>query len=270
MATFPAGWRRRLLNGAWRTFEEARYVGFLKRNRGKSLRPSRRLSLERLDDRRLLAGDVFDFSTESSGAWQSHADLTVSLVPDGTDVAGRDSQLFEKMGGLGDVAQWQEAVLRAFQVWSESANINFGVVADSGDPLGSPGLADGDARFGEVRIAAIPMSPDVLAVSVPLDALNSGTWAGDLLFNSLANFDSLDAVYKTALHEVGHLLGLSHSQDPASPMYAQLGDAMLPTDADVAELQQRYGSRRLDANEEESQPNDTLKRATKIRSTGSL
>jgi hypothetical protein len=170
-----------------------------------------RLCLERLEPKVVLSA--------TSGIWGSAPRLTVSFVPDGTVVAGLASDLHAKMSALGDAAAWQEAVLAAFQTWAVHTNADIGVVADGGQPLGSPGSASRDARFGDVRIAAVPMSPQVLASAVPHDAAIPTTWAGDVLFNSLGELPNLDALFSVALHEAGHVLGLDHSDDPASPMH---------------------------------------------------
>src|SRR5262245_13126559 len=109
-------------------------------------RPSARLSLERLEDR--LAPAAFGYP------WPDAAHLTVSWVPDGTPLgpaAGAPrSALFATLDAQLPRAVWQGEVLRALQTWAAQANINLTLVPDSGDPLGTPGLVQGDPRFGDI------------------------------------------------------------------------------------------------------------------------
>ena len=135
--------------------------------------------------------------------WSDPRHLTLSFVPDGTDVDGVGSSLFATLpGGSG---QWQSAILRAVEAWAANANINVDVVADSGDPLGTPGAPQGDVRFGDIRIAARPLSDNVLAVTTPSGFLG-GTRTGDIVLNSTAAFSLGGAggfdLYSVLLQEV--------------------------------------------------------------------
>ena len=80
------------------------------------LRPSA-LGIERLEDRAVPA--VW------GNAWADPGQMTISFAPDGTDVNGAKSQLFQELGGLG-TSTWQSEVLRAFQTWAVHANVNIG------------------------------------------------------------------------------------------------------------------------------------------------
>ena len=192
-----------------------------------------------------LAAEVLEIRSLLSGAttaWVQPSALTVSFAPDGTQVSGQSSLLFASMSGLGDPTVWEHAILDAFQTWAVHANLNIGLVSDSGQAFGAGRLSQGDLRFGDIRVAAVPMTSDVLAVAVPANG-SGGCWTGDILFNSSAQFNSLNEVFAVALHEAGHALGLSDSTDPTSPMYPNLpsGQGNAPTRADIAALQQLYG-----------------------------
>jgi hypothetical protein len=225
-------------------------------------RASRRLLVERLEPKVVLSA--------AAGVWGSAPRLTLSFAPDGTDVASLASDLHAKMSALGDAAAWQEAILAAFQTWAIHTNADIGLVADTGRPLGSPGAASRDARFGDVRVAAVPMSSQVLASAVPHDAAIPTTWGGDVLFNSLGEIPHLDALFSVALHEAGHVLGLDHSDDPASPMHVHgISGAIVPTPADIAALQALHGERGDDVFDAE-QRNDARAAASRIRLTSNL
>ncbi|MEX2188658.1 MAG: Ig-like domain-containing protein, partial [Pirellulales bacterium] len=220
---------------------------------------------ERLEPRALL---------DATGlVWSQQPYLTASFVPDGTDVNGRPSELTAAFSALADETEWQATILRAFQTWAVETNADVGVVPDSGDPLGTPGVTHRDPRFGDVRIAAVPLPLDVLAVSVPNETIAAGTWVGDVLLNSAATWNSLDDLYSVALHEAGHVFTLPHSADPLSPMFVHGVSANItPIASDIAALQQRYGARVPDANEgsrasEAITDNDTLAHATQLNLT---
>src|SRR6266487_2961635 len=106
-----------------------------------------RLSVHRLEDRLTPTWGV---------GWYNPDSLTLSFVPDGTDVSGTPSSLHALLGP--NSSAWQREILRAFQTWAVETNVNIGLVADGGQALGIAGLAQGDSRFGDIRIAARPLS----------------------------------------------------------------------------------------------------------------
>src|SRR5262245_2358803 len=92
--------------------------------------------------------------TSFGTGWADPGHLTLSFAPDGTTTPGGPSSLGTTLSGVGSSAAWQREILRAFQTWAVNANVNIGLVADSGPALGTPGSVQGDARFGDVRVAA--------------------------------------------------------------------------------------------------------------------
>ena len=156
---------------------------------------------------------------------------------------------------------WQQTVLRAMQTWLVHTAVDLGIVADEGLPLGTPGPTTGDSRFGDMRLAARPLANDVMAISMSQDSLLSGTWAGDIILNSDAPLTSLDELFSVVLHETGHVLGLPHSDDTASPMHVHgVSAAMSLTPADIQLVQQRHGQRPVEA-----VANDQPSQATRLR-----
>ncbi|MCC6493031.1 MAG: matrixin family metalloprotease [Pirellulales bacterium] len=192
--------------------------------------------------------------------------VTWSLMPDGTtiDPAFTDgnvsgtSQLngvLNSLGYNGAIA----AIERAFESWSSVANIYFRQVADSGLPFHN---ADANPpNTGHIRIGAFAINGNVGAVGYAPPP-NGGPLEGDILFNvnSLFQFaagqegEEIDFYVGNGqfhndfeglfLHELGHALGLDHS-DVCSVMsvdfecYKYLNRH--PDADDIAALQFLYG-----------------------------
>src|SRR5690349_17443862 len=172
----------------------------------------RRLLGEPLESRLALSGLPSGFSNPTG--------LTLSFAPDGTNVQGQPSSLVATLAAKGGLTQWQTDVARAFQTWAQFANVNVGIVPDGGQPLGLRGATQGDARFGDIRVAGVPLSPDTTGEAIAEDRTIAGSWAGDVVLNMSAAWPTDDKLFQVALHEAGHALGLGHSADPNSPMFA--------------------------------------------------
>ncbi len=179
-----------------------------------SRRPN--LSIESLEDRTV--------PTAMGSPWPAPETLSLSFASDGTRVGQASSSLFDEMEGVGSTAAWQREILRAFQTWAAHTNANIALVADGGAAFGTPGEIQGDFRFGDIRIGAVPLSSDSLANASPFD-WRIGTWSGDVLFNTRSQFainpsrtSTAADLYTVALHEAGHVFGMTHSGDPRSPM----------------------------------------------------
>ncbi len=222
----------------------------------------RSLRVETLEPRILLDADGFITGTD--------VHLTLSFAADDTLIAGQANALaatFDALPSTPNWANWEEAILAAFQTWAVETNADIGVVSDSNDPFGTAGLIQKDDRFGDIRIGAIEMSPGVGAVSVPVGGLVSGTWFGDVVFNTAYSYNSLDDLYAVALHEAGNVFGLEDNTDPNSPLF---DDSVLPptglppTANDLAALQLLHGIRTPDANESDDgiTDNDSFANAT--------
>src|SRR5689334_22523482 len=164
-----------------------------------SQRLLRRPGCEALEARLALDG--------SGGALESAEALTLSFVPDGTTVQNQTSSLVANLAGQSNLPDWQQTIARAFQTWAQYADINVGLVPDGGESLGIRGQTHGDPRFGDIRVAGIPLSPNTLGEATGAGRLVAGTWAGDVVLNTANPFPSSQKLFEVALHEAGHALG---------------------------------------------------------------
>jgi hypothetical protein len=203
---------------------------------------------------------------EDEPRFQTVSRLTLSFAPDGTRISRYESALFSAFSNLLTAQELEDIVLEAFQTWAQHSAVNVGLVIDSdgmvpGYDFGIGGASQGDPRFGDIRIGAAPMAGDVFAVAVPNLDFVSGTWSGDLLFNSNAEFADANQFFAVALHEAGHVLGLGHTTDTTSAMHPTALNEVLNAD-DIAELKLLYGERiELDEHDDEDSNNNTIDEA---------
>src|SRR5262249_37791837 len=152
---------------------------------------------------------------------------------------------------------------RALQSWADVSPLNFHFVADDGSPGGTSGLAQGDPRFGDIRLGST-LGESLLGFT--WYPSTSGTIGGDITLNgsSAGYLGSVPGVYSVRLHEAGHALGLAHSLDLSAVMAAaETGVYTGLTADDVAGIQAIYGPRQPDAYDAKAS-NDTLATATPL------
>lgn len=174
----------------------------------------------------------------------------MSFAPDGTTVGTETSDLYATLNALMPASNWQMEALRAWQTWAVNANVNIGIVPDGGQAFGTSGPAQGDSRFGDIRLAAYPMSQEAAAIASPFEAA-LGTWSGDMKLNNTATFgpNGYD-LFTVFLHEAGHTLGLNLGDDPTSAMAANYSGPRTDISAtDREALQALYGVRAKDGYE---------------------
>jgi hypothetical protein len=202
-------------------------------------------SLEWLEDR----------ITPTGVPWPDGQALTLSFLPDGTTAGKTTSDLFRLLNKQAPAATWEVAVMRAFQTWAAAANINIGLVADGGQPLGTSSTFQHDPRFGDIRVAAEKMATNTVALGTPFSYAGLA-WSGSTLFNDGDAFSVNGGpgqydLFTVALHEAGHALGLwDNLADPTSAMNPYYQGPITGLDAqDVASIQALYGPRKPDSYE---------------------
>jgi hypothetical protein len=203
-----------------------------------------RLQLESLECR------VVPYTT-TGNAWPHPNLISISFVPDGTQVASAvggviTSNLFSVFNAkFGSAAVWQNQILKAAQVWAQQTNINFTVVPDDGSSAGSGSYQQGAPNFGDIRISGYSFGSSTLAWADQPPPVNNYSIAGDIAFNTAQTFNLGSAydLFTVAAHEFGHALGMDHSIYYSAVMYGSYtGTKPALTADDIAGLRQVYSS----------------------------
>jgi hypothetical protein len=213
-----------------------------------------------LETRQLLANGSGPGYVLEGNSWPDPTHLTFSFVPDGTSWDGGTSNLQGAFAAEFPGVDWEYQLAKALQTWASVANINFVQVADAGLPFNTPGQAQGDPRFGDIRIGgfAYPNGNTTTLAQTYYPPPGGNTAAGDTEINTTINYsigggNGID-LYSVMLHEFGHALGMAHAPDPAQVMYA-VYQGVRPglSSGDIAGIQALYGPRTADAYQSQGQ-----------------
>ena len=198
---------------------------------------------EVLEERHLLSVLLGD-------QWTYDSRITYSFMPDGTNVGGVPSVLFQTLNAKyrdGDLGDSRSS--RPRRSGRTATNVNLALVSDGGEAVGTSGDQQDDPRFGDIRIGAVPLAAGVLAETFLPPPANGGTDAGDILFNSTINWqiNSNYDLMTVAAHEFGHALGLGSRPDSTAVMYGTYnGIKQALTSDDIAGIDSIYGTRQFD------------------------
>lgn len=157
----------------------------------------------------------------------------------------RNDFTYAFLNGTSDLTGGREKniVRQAFQAWEGVANLRFNEVQPGQNPdfriaWRSGNHGDGEGFDGAGNVLAHAFFPPSCG----------GPNAGDLHFDDAETWTSdpgSDGILllQVAIHEIGHLLGLSHSQDNEAIMYAYYSpDRVNLTQDDIAGITELYGA----------------------------
>jgi hypothetical protein len=204
--------------------------------------PKSELSVESLESRLVPY-------TISGNAWPNPQVITISFVPDGTNLGGVSSNLFASFNAKWATKTWENQILKAAQVWAQQANVNFVVVSDNGAPIGSNKYEQGDPCMGDIRIGGYNFGTNSLAAAYQPPPINNYSIAGDMQFNTAQpyNIGATYDLFTVAAHEFGHAIGLYHSTQCSAMMYpSYTGQKTVLNSDDIAGVQAIYGARPID------------------------
>ncbi len=191
--------------------------------------------------------------------------ISVSLVPDGTPNGfGGQSRLFELLNSHRSYSGWQLMFARALQKWADVAPLSFYFRTDDGSEMGAMGEPQGDSRFGDIRVGTASLRRDrsAFAFFPPMPGFKVSEF-GDLYIeeNWITRNPDASSFYASLVHEIGHALGLPHSDDPDAIMHPEPRNSGRLGVTDIRAIQVAYGSIRYD----EYYPNENIDQATALR-----
>lgn len=192
-----------------------------------------------------LAASAYVIGPTSPGKWGSPVFGTGATVT--WSFSGAIDCSLESVGTCSSFASFmpagfEAAVDAAFAAWSAVANLHFVHVADGGEALNAPGTS-GDIRIGG---HAFDGPGGVLAHGY-FPPANGDTAAGDIHFDTAESWKlgwggSGFNVTQVLTHELGHALGLDHTDVAGSLMNPYYSEAFVgPQADDIAGMRHIYG-----------------------------
>ena len=147
-------------------------------------------------------------------------------------ITGRDNDLEKKI--------WDQQFSMAFDSWSQVTPLTFEQV-ESGEEYDiiitvSGRKKENFGRLGGVLAwAQLPPSKNFDGILV-----SKFDTAENWVLPEFSNEGTV--LLSVAAHEIGHLLGLDHSNDPNSLMFPYINNALEPKEDDIRKIQRLYGN----------------------------
>jgi len=237
---------------SWKGCKEAgRRLGLLGRNQlARASRRRRPRLLEALEDRALMTTAGVDYLIKDGFRWSNPSRITYSIAPDGVDWVSGTNTLNSAFNAKFGQGAWQREIARALATWQSVANINIVPVADGPYRVNALGAAQGDARFGDIRIGGTAIANDTRTLAQTYFPPPQGSTAGgdvELNLNMSYGIGKDYDFFSIILHETGHSLGLDHppSQDEVMrPIYGGVITTLAA--GDIEGIQKIYGARQPD------------------------
>lgn len=203
---------------------------------------------------------------ESAGAGQFSASTSKWPQPGGSGSLVTVTYSYNNLldGGLKDhngvslpASLIKGSIEEALGLWASVAPLKFVEVPDEGRfPVTAAPYPDG--QFGQIRFSHLyyngpdPPTGDPVAKAFAYYPSYPGTLPGDVFFDNGDPWQEVGSLHEpdvlgAAIHELGHALGLNHSNDPTANMYwiftrySGLGTGKLTAD-DIAGIQSIYGA----------------------------
>src|SRR5262249_14996067 len=153
-------------------------AGKSRRKTGRGTRPG----LEMLETRELPSSAAADFAL-SGYRWANPGRITYSIAPDGVLWDHGKNDLNADFDGK--VVNWQREIARALATWESVATLDIALFSDGPFDENSLGQAQGDSRFGDIRIGGYAFAGDSHTLAQTyFPPPNGVTAAGDIEINT--------------------------------------------------------------------------------------